>query len=82
MAHNSWILNLIDDNVIKVNGKHIIAIIWVCYKIESNFAPNKQGLFSIFPFVPNMFHSSSQWVPISYPIFLWKDGNWKGFSCH
>jgi hypothetical protein len=27
MAHNSWILNLIDDNVIGMNGKHIIIII-------------------------------------------------------
>jgi hypothetical protein len=26
-------------------------------------------LFSIFPFVLNMFPSSSQWVPISTPIF-------------
>jgi hypothetical protein len=25
--------------------------------------------YSIFPFVPNMFHSSSQWVLINNPIF-------------
>jgi hypothetical protein len=36
----------------------------MCYKITSNFTPNQERLFSIFPFVPNMFHSSSQWVPI------------------
>jgi hypothetical protein len=36
----------------------------------SNFTPNKEGLFYIFPFVPNMFHSNSQWVPIINPIFL------------
>jgi hypothetical protein len=33
----------------------------MCYKNVSNFAPNKERLFSIFP---NMSHSSSQWVPI------------------
>jgi hypothetical protein len=27
MAHNFWILNFIDDNVIGMNGKHIIVII-------------------------------------------------------
>jgi hypothetical protein len=37
----------------------------MCYKIASNFIPNKEGLFYIFPFVLNMFHSSSQWVPIN-----------------
>jgi len=73
MAHNSWILNLIDNNVIGMNGKHIIVIIYVCYKISSNFAPNKEELFFIFPFVSNMFHSSCQWVPIGNPIILWGD---------
>jgi hypothetical protein len=38
-------------------------------KIASNFAPNNEQFFSSFPFVHNMFHSSSQWVPISSPIF-------------
>jgi len=28
---------------------------------------------SIFPFVRNMFHSNSKWVPMSNPIFLWRD---------
>jgi hypothetical protein len=78
-------LNLIDNNVIGVNGKHIIVIIYVCYKIASNFAPNKKRLFFIFPFVPNMFHSSSQWVPLITPFFyerFTQDSDQKGFNHH
>jgi hypothetical protein len=55
----------------------------VCYEIASNFTPNKEGLFFIFPFVPNMFYSSCQQVPINNFIFLWKDHTrwWsKGFQ--
>jgi hypothetical protein len=57
----------------------------VCYKIASNFAPSKERLFSIFPFVCKNLHSSSQWVPINNPIFyegITQDGNRKHFSCH
>ncbi len=38
-----------------------------------------------FPFVPNMFHSSFQWVPINNPILyegITQDGDQKGFNCH
>jgi hypothetical protein len=42
----------------------------MCYKIVLDFAPNKEGLLSNFPFVPNMFLSSSQYVPINTPSFL------------
>ncbi len=58
----------------------------ILYKIVSNFAPNKEGLCSIFPFIPNVFHSSSQWVPMNNPSFLnekiTQHGNQKGFSHH
>jgi hypothetical protein len=40
-------------------------------------------LFFIFPFVPDMFHLSSQWVPINNPIFnegITQDGNRKDFG--
>ncbi len=40
----------------------------MCYKIASNFIPNKEKLFPIFSFVPNMFHSNSQWIPINIPF--------------
>ncbi len=49
--------------------------------IKFHFQQGK--IVSIFPFVPNMFHSSSQWVPISNPIFWWGDcTRWqlKGFQ--
>lgn len=44
----------------------------ICYKIVSNFAPNKEGSCSIFPFFPNIFHLNSQWVPISNLSFFMK----------
>ncbi len=44
----------------------------MCYKIASNFTINKKRLFFIFPFIPNMFHASSQRVPISNPPFFYE----------
>jgi hypothetical protein len=85
MAHNSWILNLIDDNVIGVNGKHIIAIIWVCYKIASNFAPNKEGLFLFFHLFPTCSIQIPNGFPLVMPFFyegITQDGDRKGFGCH
>ncbi len=43
MAHNFWILNLIDDNAIRMNGKHIIEL----YKGGSFEVPLKLKVWNL-----------------------------------
>jgi len=50
-------------------------LVWVCFKSRSciNWRQNKSktckaSIILCFVFVPNMFPSSSQWVPIRFPI--------------